>query len=125
MIRSVAVLFALVISFKTHAASDLASLYQTKTLVGIRTVSYTIRHTDGSTEERSSELFRRFEVNEDCINDDNRDLYSEFQLMTITEQPQNDEPQLNKWVEGVKIDGTVIKKETQLCFALQTSLSGT
>lgn len=124
MIRSVAVLFTLAISLQTYAANDLASLYQTKTLVGIRTISYTIRHNDGSTEERPSQLFNRLERNEDCINDDNKDLYSEFQLMTITERPQSDEPELSKWVEGVKINGTVIQKETQLCFAIQNSPSG-
>lgn len=115
--RSIAVLCVLLGSLHTYASTDFASLYQTKTLVGIRTISYTIRNVNGSIEERPSHLFAPFNASEECISDDNKDLYSDFELITITEEPQNDNPELSKWVEGQKIEGTVIRKQTQLCFA--------
>ena len=121
MIRTLGFVFALCVFQHAHASTGLTELYQQKTLVSIRTISYTIINTDGTQEERLSQLFRRFTNPAECMNDENRDLYTDFELITITEHPQNDSPALSQWIEGSRIQGTVIQKETQLCFATATT----
>jgi hypothetical protein len=112
----VCVIPSLFISYSAFA-EDLAHLLQTKTLVRQQTITYTIKNGDGSEKEITSAFFKRMTSNEECKIVENSEKYTDFELFTITEAVSGDDPTISNWIEGVKIEGTVIKKETQLCFA--------
>jgi hypothetical protein len=112
------ILATLFMSAQVLAGSELADLVLTHALIRNQTILYKLETPVGEIEYRESTLFTEMQSDEDCKQYDPDGEYNSFRLITVTEEPnKKDEAGFSRWVEGDKVDGFVIAKTTQFCFA--------
>jgi len=107
-----------IFSTPAFAGSELAELVLTHTLIRNQTILYKIENTQGELELRQSELFQEMTSNEDCALYDKEEKYSSYVLLTVHEEAKKEDFLQVQWVEGNRIEGQVVERTTQLCFAL-------
>ncbi|MCB0406756.1 MAG: hypothetical protein KDD34_01055 [Bdellovibrionales bacterium] len=107
-----------VFSTSAFAESELAELVLTHTLIRNQTILYKIENIQGELELHQSELFQEMTSNEDCSLHDKEKKYSSYVLLTIREEAKKEDFLQTQWVGGNRIEGQVVERTTQLCFAL-------
>lgn len=101
-------------------ASDinLSDLYETHTIIYSGTWKYEVKESSSdSLQTIESSLFKPLSSNEECAQFDKSGKYDSYIIKSIVEVTTDDGPQLSPFVEGVRMNGLVKTKYTDLCFA--------